>query len=238
VRASPVFVGIASEWLYHLPEPQVWLLGALLVVVVLIAVDNNTDILFIVVLAAVTWAGLPRAVPPDDLVQPDPSRPVMVAVGDSFVSGEGAQRYYEGTNRRLDNECRRVPTAYPVLLADAAAAARSQAGPSATQLAQLRTEVDEDDLDVDLVLVTVGGNDAGFGIIARACFSPGPCEELAVRWITLLADLEPTLQATYEAIAEVVPDARVVAGWVAVELIAWWRVRVGTDWAGASSYLT
>ena len=43
----------------------------------------------------------------------------VVAFGDSFISGEGAPKFFDGTDRRGDdrNECRRAPTAYPALIA-------------------------------------------------------------------------------------------------------------------------
>ncbi len=43
----------------------------------------------------------------------------VVAFGDSFISGEGAPRFFVGTDQRGDdqNECRRAPTAYPALIA-------------------------------------------------------------------------------------------------------------------------
>ena len=42
----------------------------------------------------------------------------VVAFGDSFISGEGATRFYAGTDQKgaERNECRRAPTAYPVLV--------------------------------------------------------------------------------------------------------------------------
>jgi hypothetical protein len=42
----------------------------------------------------------------------------IVAFGDSFISGEGATRFYTGTDQKgaEPNECRRAPTAYPVLV--------------------------------------------------------------------------------------------------------------------------
>lgn len=47
----------------------------------------------------------------------------VVALGDSFISGEGAERFFAGTDQKGSdrNECRRAPTAYPVLVAQAAA---------------------------------------------------------------------------------------------------------------------
>ncbi|WP_040493573.1 hypothetical protein [Ilumatobacter nonamiensis] len=45
----------------------------------------------------------------------------VVAFGDSFISGEGAPTFYDGTDQKGDhrNECRRAPTAYPVLISRA-----------------------------------------------------------------------------------------------------------------------
>jgi len=42
----------------------------------------------------------------------------VVAFGDSFISGEGAPTFYAGTDQKGErrNECRRAPTAYPVLI--------------------------------------------------------------------------------------------------------------------------
>lgn len=52
--------------------------------------------------------------------------PVLAALGDSYISGEGAPRFYAGTDRKAGaeaprNECRRAPTAYPVRVAEASA---------------------------------------------------------------------------------------------------------------------
>jgi hypothetical protein len=226
---------------YHLPAPQLWMLTLLLLVVILVAVDNNTDVVIIVVLAAVVWSGLPRSVPPDEALQPVAGQPAFAAMGDSFVSGEGAQRYIEGTNRRLENECRRAPTAYPVLLARAGVETRRlpsrvvfvacsgavaehvwwrpqfagepPGGPPSPQLAQLVQLVDDHDVDLEMVVLSVGGNDAGFGVIARTCFLPGPCDELAERWTGQLVDpdgLPARLDRAYAEIAAALPGVRVV----------------------------
>lgn len=51
---------------------------------------------------------------------PNPDADVrIVALGDSFISGEGAGTFLDGTNAVGDdrNECRRAPTAHPYLLA-------------------------------------------------------------------------------------------------------------------------
>jgi hypothetical protein len=43
----------------------------------------------------------------------------IVAVGDSFISGEGALKFFEGTNEAGGNQCRRAPTSHPYLMAAA-----------------------------------------------------------------------------------------------------------------------
>jgi lysophospholipase L1-like esterase len=48
--------------------------------------------------------------------QPAAGQPTLVAFGDSYASGEGAQTYFAGTNQRRANECRRAPSAYAALL--------------------------------------------------------------------------------------------------------------------------
>ncbi len=60
---------------------------------------------------------------PSDSVPPPTSatgnRPLrIVALGDSFMSGEGASAYYAGTDVPGVDTCRRSPTAYPVAVAE------------------------------------------------------------------------------------------------------------------------
>lgn len=47
----------------------------------------------------------------------DEGERVFAALGDSFMSGEGADVYFKGTNTRRVNECRRAPSAYAAKLA-------------------------------------------------------------------------------------------------------------------------
>ena len=46
----------------------------------------------------------------------------IVALGDSYMSGEGAGTFFRGTDRGRSDACRRAPTAYPVRVARALAA--------------------------------------------------------------------------------------------------------------------
>lgn len=77
-----------------------------------IAVDVAADIVVVVGVVALGASLLPRSAELERVVQPEPDDRVMVVLGDSYTSGEGATEYYEGTNVRDENECRRSPHAY------------------------------------------------------------------------------------------------------------------------------
>lgn len=115
--------------------------------------------------------------------------PRYVAFGDSYSSGEGARNadnYEVGTNEGGDgNECRRASTAYPSLVTTdeevpwtldfvACSGARTwhfndaqYSGAGKQQLPQF----DMADLgqDVELVTLTIGGNDSKFSEIVKEC---------------------------------------------------------------------
>ena len=82
--------------------------------------------LFIVVVVgfAFVWGLFPHTVADPHHVTADTGDDMrtsgIVAFGDSFMSGEGAPDFFAGTDQKGadQNECRRSPTAYPVLLAD------------------------------------------------------------------------------------------------------------------------
>jgi len=131
----------------------------------------------------------------------------IVAFGDSYVSGEGAPRFLSGTNVRGEaaNECRRAATAYPYAVAEmmgmgldffACSGAKAaqitvdrQAPGSpdgvAGKLPQIENQVTEKS-KVRVVLVGIGGNDAGFSTIGKGCVLPGTCDTLRDVWMTNL----------------------------------------------------
>ncbi len=82
--------------------------------------------LFIVVVLgfAFVWGLFPHTTEDPDRVSTltvgDDATAGIVAFGDSFISGEGAPDFFAGTDQKgaQQNECRRAPTAYPVLIAD------------------------------------------------------------------------------------------------------------------------
>jgi hypothetical protein len=123
-RLLPVAGGVAAVagawWLARIAglDLPVAVVGGLLLFLFLGAIVANTpaDVLIVVAVLALVWASLPRGVSPAEAVVPEAGESVMVALGDSYMSGEGAGRFYNGTNHRHENECRRAPTAYAALI--------------------------------------------------------------------------------------------------------------------------
>ena len=156
----------------------------------------------------------------------------IVAIGDSYMSGEGAPVFFAGTNTKgaHTNECRRAPTAYPYLVAErldvgldflACSGAKAKELWSDPQMPNSSPDVvggmpqldNVEAADVDrtrAVLVSVGGNDAAFGIIGRGCVVPGSCDELGGLWQAGLDNIVPTLVTTYGKIKEKFPNAPIV----------------------------
>ena len=144
----------------------------------------------------VVWVSLDRSVEP--LPEPPDDQPQIVAVGDSYMSGEGAPEYFAHTNITGDekNECRRAPTAYPVLVAQARGSGLQFLACSGAKAAELHMDGQMDtantdatgrnpqfdDIDfgaeIDVILISIGGNDARFGdvgeglLVARFVFGP------------------------------------------------------------------
>jgi lysophospholipase L1-like esterase len=89
----------------------------------LMALSNADALAVIVVVAlALTRASAPRTDDTAAARAPAKGQDYFLVLGDSYISGEGAPRYYRGTNLITNdpdhtNECRRAPTAWPELLA-------------------------------------------------------------------------------------------------------------------------
>lgn len=149
----------------------------------------------------------------------------VVALGDSYISGEGAPVFYEGTNSPSSNECRRAPTAYPQFVGThLGKSVRSFACSGAvigdlntrataederpSQLIDLNAWLLETDPTVDLVLVSVGGNDSGFGDVIEACLTPGAdCTEVEDAFIRRVSGLSGSLVELYSELIETVQMA-------------------------------
>jgi lysophospholipase L1-like esterase len=209
--------GVSASWMWAL-------IGALLVLVGAIASSTPADVMLMVTVIALIWAGAPRA---DSVGTPASVSPALVALGDSYISGEGAKEFFAATNVADENECRRAPSAYPVLVAtparlaffacSGAVAANIYRRPQwpgepvddtpqkgVDQLDQLKALFARSGRGVRLVLVSIGGNDAGFSTIGVSCLAPGSCVERGQAWFNRLTeDVAPEVGRAYRTIRAV-----------------------------------
>lgn len=85
----------------------------------MIAANTDADVAMLVVVVALVWSQFPRSAGPQIL--PQGRQMTILALGDSYISGEGAKTFYDGTNLETSgpsaDQCRRSPTAYPVQVA-------------------------------------------------------------------------------------------------------------------------
>jgi lysophospholipase L1-like esterase len=152
---------------------------------------------------------------------------LVVALGDSFSSGEGAPPFDPGTATSA-NTCHRSSKAWPAVLARKRKAQFKSFACSGAEIPEvLRGDPDSreperrgaqlDDLraqtSVDLVTLTIGGNDAGFANVLARCATPFTnCEDhyAAGGRNDLAADvaaLAPRLRATYRVVRRAAPGA-------------------------------
>lgn len=174
----------------------------------------------------------------------------VVALGDSYMSGEGTNRFLSGTDHgHWGNACRRSDLSYPVLLANSlrkdpvagtnysdvhlsfAACSGAVAGNIGTAFtdAQVKPkpqyrnipnqiEVLNDHKDADVVLLSVGGNDAGFSKAVLTCtgkYEERTCEERAERWLagvtTPIDEPDPPVPSLALKLRDVMHQIRAVA---------------------------
>jgi hypothetical protein len=134
--------------------------------------------------------------------------PSYVALGDSYAAGDGTRVYYHD-----GMDCYRSPDAYPPVLARAdgyaltfeACSGASTADVIASQLGSLSAST-------SLVTVQVGGDDAGFATVVKACavfyFS---CQSAIETADSIIEDTLPgLLETAYEDIAARAPNAEIV----------------------------
>ena len=174
------------------------LAGALLVALIALALPSQIiGVVLILLMGLAITAGLVNRVDntPED-AEPEGSIR-LIAFGDSYISGEGADRFFPGTNKVGTDECRRSSTSYPHIVAQrlrvdldfyacsgaktfevVAKAAEPLAAEEETQLFKFK-QVEAENNDprpIAAVLVSVGGNDSWFGTLGQACFAPGTCD--------------------------------------------------------------
>jgi lysophospholipase L1-like esterase len=153
-----------------------------------------------------------------------------IAMGDSYTSGEGSDDFPWSTAQ--GTQCDTGPEAWPVQMADNENAGSTGAllvinqnslvacqgeetsdlgqavnGESASELAQVTNFV-SDHGPPDLVTITIGGNDVGFGPILTRCFLLGALgcfqviDALNTRLTTGSASLIATLSSTYTQVLD------------------------------------
>ncbi len=133
-----------------------------------------------------------------------------VALGDSYSSGVGAGHYDE-----TSGDCERSAVAYPALWANANAPASFAftACSGARTDDVLSKQLGPLDRETDLVSISVGGNDAGFGEVMATCVAlpDASCtSRVAAARGYVGSTLPGRLDQVYRAIGERAPDAEVV----------------------------
>ncbi len=137
-----------------------------------------------------------------------PRPPVVYdALGDSYGSGFGVPPYSETCGRSSAAYAVQIDGRMGIDLDDFAACAGATTGSlRATQIVAL-------DEDTDLVTVSIGGNDIGWGSVVGACVVGGDAQcagALSLTTGVIEGVLPGLLDATYSQIAAAAPDAHVV----------------------------
>jgi lysophospholipase L1-like esterase len=116
------------------PGHALAVVAVLAVVVFFASADGDALVILFLVATALVWASSPVGEQLDEDRTPVAGEPYFVVFGDSYISGEGAETFVEGTNEKLHdadpngahtNECRRATTAWPFVVAERAAAESS-----------------------------------------------------------------------------------------------------------------
>jgi lysophospholipase L1-like esterase len=145
-----------------------------------------------------------------------------VALGDSFSSGEGNPNFDSNTNQKND-KCHRSPMAWPRVLANAVPYDILHLACSGAVINNLTTGqyVERPQLDrladlaetkhIDLVTVTIGGNDIGFVDLLTSCrFNPDCLAKLPSAMTKVDQTAARVLGQVLPAIEHAAPGARVV----------------------------
>jgi lysophospholipase L1-like esterase len=235
-----VFAGTTAA--LYAATGSTFLVAALVVLALLVvALVSRTQADIAAVMAVIALAGvtpLPVAVPAA-LLPAARDKPILVALGDSYMSGEGASTYYDGTDEGGGDQCRRSPTAWAAIAGQQRPFGRLAflaCSGARTKNIQHETATPEDGMPKpegaygepgtqldgyqnvyagagvpSLVVVSVGGNDAGFSTIGTMCVAPDNCDTEAPSWTGGLEQVRKVLRVTYEQISRTFPNTPVVA---------------------------
>jgi lysophospholipase L1-like esterase len=152
----------------------------------------------------------------------------LVALGDSFSSGQGAPPYEKGTTGH-GNTCFRSDKSWPLLLArrlhlegqsvacNGARVAEVVASDDRRRERERRvSQLSRIPSGVRMVTITIGGNDVGFKKVLTHCVTDRhPCDERYRKGTQdeledRIHQLEGELPAVYDAIERKAPNARVI----------------------------
>ncbi|HJP81019.1 MAG TPA: SGNH/GDSL hydrolase family protein [Candidatus Saccharimonadales bacterium] len=174
-----------------------------------------------------------------------------VALGDSFSAGEGVEPFETGTNIKGTNECHRSKYAYSRLISGTSSkipslgsygfrACSGAVTSNLTDKPQANEGVQIDpwsDPSIRLVTLTIGGNDIGFGDLAKACIFDSCAKTSNVYKASLNkinTELPGKLTTTYKKILKYAPNAKVyVVGYP--QVIA--NKKTGDDFDGRCFYM-
>ncbi len=206
-----------------------WVIHSLVLVVFLVvlglfivAMVSTTQAGIAVVLAAMALMGVTPAQRSNHRLHPRPGQQTLLALGDSYMSGEGASVFYKKTDdggfkRKGEgqrNECRRAPSAWPELVVQtddswlkSLACSGAVAGDVAGQITVFRSMRLA---RPSMVVLSIGGNDAGFASLGMMCLAPGNCAEKGDMWLEALKTLPGLLKNAYTAVNEAFPGTPVV----------------------------
>ena len=218
-------VAIVGVFLWPPTEPErLGLILAGVLAVLALSFSFRAELLVVLVLVGfvVVWVSIDRVdQEPSSLEDTDKGR--IVALGDSYTSGEGAIMFFPGTNQRgkQRNECRRSSTAYPYLVAQRLGMGLESYACSGAQTSDIYTahqmpespdgvvgaEPQLDNLPENLrgiraVVVSIGGNDAKFGKIGNACVLPGSCTDFRENWLYNVSHIGGNITTAFQEIKD------------------------------------
>lgn len=211
--------------------------GALALLVLAVVSSTQADIAAVIAIVALMGVTSVSENKPDDLVpKAGEGQRLLVALGDSYMSGEGAQIFYEeeadAAEKGNPNQCHRAPTAWaalagqsdllfdsvaflacsgadtnnvrhqrPLLLEDEKPSKQgNEPGTQLDQVNLLKQKLGVKDLEPSLVVISLGGNNAGFSTIGAMCIAPGDCSDEAKLWEETLDQVSRELTATYKEV--------------------------------------
>lgn len=225
---------VNTEWVAY---------GFLALALLVVAIVSSTQADIAIVIAAVALMGFTSMSDkkPGALTPQAGDQRVLVALGDSYMSGEGADVFYDEGVLEPANHCNRAPTAWAAMAGrterlfdsvaflacsgaltsnvrhvvptpDGVPPNKRQSNEPGTQLDQVKALKRRLDgkLEPSLVVVGLGGNDAGFSTIGVMCLAPGDCSDKGALFADRLPDVGKALEATYDEIRREFPAAPVL----------------------------